>query len=166
MLTVGLWCDSMDGRNYVCSVFILRDLLAYQLPLPWLTDSPSQRHATRDIVCEAMYVVFHSNFAAYIVCRRYKPCEFLGLVWTNCWGNKSDYNITSPANSNIWCVSRLHYVQQSTMGRYEFLLCVEFYFIVGMYALLLHFSFMVVYYNSFNCLFCTKFKIIKGGFKT
>ena len=57
---------------------------------------------TRDIVCEAMYVVFHSNFAAYIVCRRYKPCEFLGLVWTDCWGNKSDYDITSPAN-------RLHY---------------------------------------------------------
>ena len=46
-----------------------------------------------------MYVVFHSNFAAYIVCRRYKPCEFLGLVWTDCWGNKSDYDITSPANS-------------------------------------------------------------------
>ena len=44
-----------------------------------VTDSPSQRHATRDIVCEAMYVVFHSNFAAYIVCRRYKPCEFLDL---------------------------------------------------------------------------------------
>ena len=49
------------------------------------------------IVCEAMYVVFHPNFAAFIVCRRYKPCEFLGLVWTDCWGNKSDYDITSPA---------------------------------------------------------------------
>ena len=83
----------------MCSVFILRDLLAQQLPLPWLTDSPSQRHATRDIVSEVMYVVFHSNFAAYIVCRRYKPCEFLGLVWTYCWGNKSDYDITSPANT-------------------------------------------------------------------
>ena len=45
-----------------------------------------------------MDVVFHSNFAAYIACRRYKPCEFLGLVWTDCWGNKSDYDITSPAN--------------------------------------------------------------------
>ena len=45
------------------------------------------------IVCVAMYVVFHSNFAAYIVCRRYKPCEFLGLVWTDCWGNKSDYDM-------------------------------------------------------------------------
>ena len=38
-------------------------------------------------VCEAMYVVFHSNFAAYIVCHRYKPCEFLGFVWTDYWGN-------------------------------------------------------------------------------
>ena len=28
----------MDGRNYVCSVFILSDLLAEQLPLPWVTD--------------------------------------------------------------------------------------------------------------------------------
>ena len=24
---------------------------------------------------------------------------FLGLVWTDCWGNKSDYDITSPANT-------------------------------------------------------------------
>ena len=38
------------------------------------------------------------NFAAYIVCRRFKPCEFLGYVWTDCWGNKSYYVITSPAN--------------------------------------------------------------------
>ena len=45
-----------------------------------------------------MYVVFHSNFAAYIVCRCYQPCEFLGFVWTDCWGNKSNYVITSPAN--------------------------------------------------------------------
>ena len=49
-------------------------------------------------VCEAMSVVFHSNFAAYIVCRRYKPCEFPGFVWTDRWGNKSYYVITSPAN--------------------------------------------------------------------
>ena len=48
-----------------------------------------------------MYVVFHSNFAAYIACRRYKPCEFLGLVWTDCWGNKSYYDITSPANIGL-----------------------------------------------------------------
>ena len=41
---------------------------------------------------------FYSNFAVYIVCRRYKPCEFLWFVWTDCWGNKSYYVITSPAN--------------------------------------------------------------------
>ena len=41
---------------------------------------------------------FHSNFATYIVCRCYKPCEFLGFVWTD-WGNKSYYVITSTANS-------------------------------------------------------------------
>ena len=56
-------------------------------------------HRRQLFVCEAMYVVFHSNFAAYVVCRRYKPCEFLGFVWTDCWGNKSYYIITSPANS-------------------------------------------------------------------
>ena len=31
------------------------------------------------VACEAICVVFHSNFAAYIVYRRNKPCEFLGL---------------------------------------------------------------------------------------
>ena len=49
-----------------------------------------------------MYVVFHSNFATYIVHRRYKPCEFLWFVWTDCWGNKSYYVITSPANKQIY----------------------------------------------------------------
>ena len=52
-------------------------------------------------VCEAMYVVFHSNFAAYIVSQRCDPCEFPGFVWTDCWGNKSCYVITSPANSHL-----------------------------------------------------------------
>ena len=46
--------------------------------------------------------VLHSNFAACIVFRRYKPCEFLGFVWTDYWGNKSDYVITSPANKTLW----------------------------------------------------------------
>ena len=55
-------------------------------------------HKQQDIVCEAMYAVFHSNFAAYIVCQHYKPCEFLGFVWTDCWSNKSSYVITSLAN--------------------------------------------------------------------
>ena len=54
-----------------------------------------------------MYVLFHSNFAASIVCRRYKPCEFPGFVWTDCWDNKSYYVITSSANdiykTNIDC---------------------------------------------------------------
>ena len=40
-----------------------------------------------------------SNFASYIVYRGCKPCEFLWFVWTHCWGNKSYYVITSPANS-------------------------------------------------------------------
>ena len=51
------------------------------------------------IGCEAMCVVFHSNFAAYIVCRHCKPCEFPAFAWTDCWGNKSYYVITSPANT-------------------------------------------------------------------
>ena len=62
----------------------------------------SDRLNTTYIVCEAMYAVFHSNFASCVVCRRYKPCEFLGFVWTDCWGNKSHYVITSPANSEWW----------------------------------------------------------------
>ena len=58
---------------------------------------------TGDLTCLwSMYVVvvvfFYSNFVACIVYRRYKPCEFLGFVWTDCWGNKSYYVITSPAN--------------------------------------------------------------------
>ena len=51
------------------------------------------------IGCEAMYVVLHSNFAAFIVSQRYKTCGFPGFVWTDCWGNKSYYVITSPANT-------------------------------------------------------------------
>ena len=49
-----------------------------------------------------------SNFAAYIVCRRYKPCEFPRFVWTDCWGNKSYYVITSPANRKL---NALLYIQ-------------------------------------------------------
>ena len=49
-----------------------------------------------------MYIVFYSNFARYIVSRRYKPCEFLGFAWTNCWGDKPYYVITSPANTTHW----------------------------------------------------------------
>ena len=55
-------------------------------------------HRQPVIICEAMYVVFHLDFAAYIVNSRYDPCEFPGFVWTDCWGNKSFYVITSPAN--------------------------------------------------------------------
>ena len=32
------------------------------------------------------------------MCRHYRPCGFLGFVWTDCWGDKSNYVITSPAN--------------------------------------------------------------------
>ena len=58
-------------------------------------------HRQTLIGCEAIYVVFHSNFAPYIVCRRYKPCEFPGFLWTDCRGNKSYYVITSPANFTV-----------------------------------------------------------------
>ena len=39
--------------------------------------------------------------------RRYKPCDFLEFVWTDCWGNKSNYVITSPANRQIWLYTAL-----------------------------------------------------------
>ena len=58
-------------------------------------------HRQNVIGCEAMYGVLHSNFAAYIVYRRCKPCEFLWFVWTDCWSNKSYYIITSPANTLV-----------------------------------------------------------------
>ena len=58
-------------------------------------------HRQQDTVCKAMYAIFHSNFAAYIVCRRYKACEFLGFVCNDCWGNKSNHIITFPANKNL-----------------------------------------------------------------
>ena len=49
-----------------------------------------------------MNVVFHSNFAAYILFWHYKPCEFLGFVCTDCWGNANCVIvITSPANWDI-----------------------------------------------------------------
>ena len=54
-----------------------------------------------------MCTVFHSNFAAQIMCRHYRPCEFLGFVWTDCWGDKSNYVITSPANRH----------QQNVLGK-------------------------------------------------
>ena len=57
-------------------------------------------HRRTVIGCEAMYVLFHSNFAAFNVCQRYESCGFPGFVWTDCWGNKSYYVITSPANSS------------------------------------------------------------------
>ena len=55
------------------------------------------------VVREVMCAVFHSNFAAWIVCRHFRPCEFLGFVWTDCWGDKSNYVITSTANTGrVW----------------------------------------------------------------
>ena len=73
-------------------------------------------HRQQVIGCEAMYAVFHSNFAACIVCRCYKPCEFLWFVWTDCWGNKSNYVITSPAKNadtqyirdKFWMKNNIH----------------------------------------------------------
>ena len=57
-------------------------------------------HGFTDIQLSSVKPCIHSNFAAYIVCRRYKPCEFSGFVWTDCCGNKSYYVITSPANNS------------------------------------------------------------------
>ena len=52
------------------------------------------------IFFEAMYVVFHSNFAAYIVCQAISRVSFLDLFGPiNWWGNKSYCVITSLANS-------------------------------------------------------------------
>ena len=53
------------------------------------------------IVFKVVYVIFHLNFALYIVVYRCnKPCEFLGFVWTGYWGKLSNYMyvITSLVN--------------------------------------------------------------------
>ena len=97
----GSFSDRRFENGGQCGRTYPSDILGSAPPPPprdWFTFSATC-HSWHCLCCEAMYVVFHSNFAAYIVCRRYKPCEFLGLVWTDCWwGNKSDYDITSPAN--------------------------------------------------------------------
>ena len=81
-------------------------------------------HRQTVISCEAMYVIFHSNFAVFIVCQRYKPCGFPGFIWTNCWDNKSCYVITSPANSHgtwtQWSLHRVTHVTSTGMGSMTF----------------------------------------------
>ena len=78
---------------------------AYSTGTQYTRQSLNEKHAPLKVsqpmtVCLWSHICyfFHSNFAAYIVYRRYKPCEFLWFVWTDCWGNKSYYIITSPAN--------------------------------------------------------------------
>ena len=41
-------------------------------------------------------MLFFIQILPRILPRMYKPCEFLGFVWTNYWGNKSNYVITFP----------------------------------------------------------------------
>ena len=65
----------------------------------WMKNNVHGFTADNSLSVKPCMLFFHSNFAAYIVCLRYKPCEFPGFVWTDCWGNKSYYVITSPANS-------------------------------------------------------------------
>ena len=70
----------------------------------WIKNKYVWLHRRQLSVCEAMYVIFHSNFAVYIVCQRCKPCEFLWFVWTDCRGNKSYYVIISSANTHMLCI--------------------------------------------------------------
>ena len=63
----------------------------------WMkSNTPTWLHRKQQSVKPCM--LFHPNFAAYIACRRYQPCEFPGFVWTDCWGNKFKYVITSLGN--------------------------------------------------------------------
>ena len=48
-----------------------------------------------------------------LVCRHCRPCEFLGFVWTDCWGDKSNYVITSTANKSP---SNYHIVPSKSQG--------------------------------------------------
>ena len=50
--------------------------------------------------CVLFFIQTLKVYLKYIVCQRYKLCEFLGFVWTDCWGNKSYYVTTSLANSD------------------------------------------------------------------
>ena len=88
----------------------------------WMKNNVNGSTDDKVSVCEAMYVIFHSNFAVYIVCQRKKPCEFLWFVWTDCRGNKSYYVITSSANSSwphTWCVLPAH-IGQCKLVSYDY----------------------------------------------
>ena len=68
----------------------------------WMKNNINRPMASQTMaVCKAMHVFLFKlcRVGVYIVCRRDKPCKFPGFVWTDCWGNKSYYVITSPANS-------------------------------------------------------------------
>ena len=55
--------------------------------------------ASQTTTCLCSMLIFIQTLPRIIVCRRCQPCEFLGFVWTDCWGSKSNYVITSPANT-------------------------------------------------------------------
>ena len=74
--------------------------MAYSVGTYWTKNDKKHiwPHRWKVIVCEAMYVVFHSNFAAYIVGWLCKPCEFCGFVEPDYCGKKSYYIIICLVN--------------------------------------------------------------------
>ena len=66
------------GNNYVQN---LETHTAYCFGSKYTVWQSLNDKITNIIVYEAMCLVFHSMFAACIVSRRNKTCEFLGFVW-------------------------------------------------------------------------------------
>ena len=61
--------------------------------------APTHNIRSNKLPFVTMYVVLHSNFAMYTVCRCFRLCKSLAFIWTNWWGSWSYYAITSQANS-------------------------------------------------------------------
>ena len=66
-------------------------------------------HGFTDIQLSALKpcTLFFIQTLQRILCDR----EFPGFVWTDCWGNKSYYVITSPANITSWTIWSKFYIQ-------------------------------------------------------
>ena len=78
---------------------------AYSAGTPYTRQSwmKNNMHAFTDnkVLCvKPCMQFFIQTLPRVFVCRLYQPCEFLEFVWTDCWGNKSNYVITSPANTS------------------------------------------------------------------
>ena len=84
----------------------------------WTTGQLCMRSHCEEYCLEACCIAIqiseglgYSNFALHSVCRRCKPHESMAFVWTDSWGSKFYYVITSLANTILlvimtWAISK------------------------------------------------------------